>query len=51
VPQHQTGREIQTGLWLVQDQEIRIMQQRRDEEDLLPRAFGIAADRLIGGGS
>ena len=49
VTQHETGREIQAGFRFVQNEQIGIVQQRGDEQHLLLHAFGVPADRLIGG--
>ena len=47
--QHEARREVQPGFRFIQNQHVRIVQERRHEQDLLPHALGVPTDGLIGG--
>ena len=40
-PQHQRGRDIETGIRLVEHEDLRIVQQRGGHQNLLPHAFRV----------
>ena len=39
--QHEASRQVEPGLRLIQDEQIRIVQQRGDDQDLLFHALGV----------
>ena len=49
VAQDEAGREVEAGLRLVQNEKIGIMQQRGDDQYLLPHALRVPTHRLVGG--
>ena len=49
VAQHQRGGHVEARVGLVEDQDVRIVEQRADDQHLLFHALRIGADRLLGG--
>ena len=49
MPEHERRGDVEAGVRLVEDQDIRIVQQRADDQHLLLHALRIGADRLLGG--